>query len=156
MTPDCGSPCCVPQRRILRHFSSLLRGVGNLWLTACAGWPFMRFCGSLRRPSVKISLRAGRRPALVGRGSALGMALPTAGRGVDRVGERGSGEGGGAAGGRSIAVEGGALARFAPERADHILHALGRHFLAVDRTRRTSDALVHQSAAEIVGPSLET
>src|SRR4029077_17932379 len=107
MTPDCGSPCCLPQRRILRHFSSLLRGVGNLWLTDCSGWHFIRSCGSLRRQSEKTSLRAGRAPGSVGRGGALGMPLPTAGRGVDRVGEWGGGEGGGPARGGRVAVEGG-------------------------------------------------
>src|SRR5438874_2213308 len=111
MTPDYRPPCCLPQGRILRHFSSLLRGVGNLWLTACGSWPFMRCCGSLRRQNEKISLRAGRRPALVGRGGALGTAVPMAGRRIDRLGERSGGEGGGAASGGGVAVERGALTR---------------------------------------------
>src|SRR6266446_9201223 len=154
MAGDCRFPCCLPQRRVLARFSSLLEGLPNLYLIAWIGRVFRVFSASLQGHNERISLRAGRLPNLVS-GGGLGMALPAAGRGVDRLRKRGGGEGDGPAFGGSVAIERRALARLAAEPADHLFHALGRHFLAVHGTGRTGDALVHQGAAEIIGAGLE-
>ena len=56
---------------------------------------------------------------------------------------------------RNRAVQRGPLLRHAPKRPDKLLHSLGREFLPVLGAGGAGDALVHQSAAEIVGAGLE-
>src|SRR6266851_1210429 len=152
MLPDASLPA-ASLRGVLTAFFVPARPSTEMrvsaWVCSVLWTIVARFWGRDER----ISLRAGR-PASVG-GGALRMPLPAAGRGVDRLGKRGGGEGGGPALGGSVAIEGGALTRLAAQRTDHGLHALGRHLLAVHGTGRTGDALVHQGAAEIVGAGRE-
>jgi len=66
------SPCCVPQRRVLRWFSSLLDAIAITWLTTWADWLYQTFGTRFRSQNERISLRAGRPAALVGCGGTLG------------------------------------------------------------------------------------
>ena len=80
-------PLLPPSEARLTAFFVPARPSREMWLTASVCsllWTILaRFWGQ----NEKTSLRAGRPAASVG-GGALGMALPAAGRGVDRLGKR--------------------------------------------------------------------
>src|SRR6266436_9930482 len=132
------SPCCVPQRRVLPWFSSLLDAIAITWLTTWADWLYQTFGTRFRSQNERISLRAGRPAALVGCGGTLGMAFPATGRGVDRLGQRDAAAKEAARRGRrrrgwcAGAARGRVLLRLGDAPAQQIDLAAQRHDQAVD------------------------
>src|ERR1041384_8012562 len=82
-----------------------------------------------------------------------GLTLVVARRGVDHLGQRRRGEGGGTSLAWRRRVERRPLMRLAAGGTDDVLHQRRRHLLAMDGAGRAGVRLVHNRAATTVDPA---